>query len=82
MDEIYLEAGVPLLVTPTTTTTVYNPMWGDHDLLVSSHGDINKKWLKVEQRDYVKFDVDLWFLKIGTGSVVLPAFETTVVVVP
>lgn len=76
MDEIILVANTPTQVVPTTTTTLYNPMLGDDDLMVSSHGDIDKKWLKVEQGDYVKFATPIWLLQTSNGQVILPAFET------
>ncbi len=78
MDEIILDTGVPLMVDPAGITyTAYNSMFGDNPLFVSSHGDVDKKWLKVEQGDYVKFANPLWFLQNSNGQVILPNFVTT-----
>ncbi len=59
------------------TYTAYNNMTSDDPLMVSSHGDVAKKWLRVEQNDYVKFANPLYFLQNSNGQVVLPNFVTT-----
>ena len=77
MDEIVLENGIPLEVDPAgVTTTVYNYMEGDDKLYVSSHGDTNKKWLRVEGGDYLKFATIVWLMQISNGQKVFPAYET------
>ena len=76
MDEITLNGRVPLLVEPEYTTTVHNDMSGDDPLLVSSHGDINKKWIRIKQGDNVKFNTPLWFMQTTSGSRVFAAYET------
>ena len=75
MDEIVLETGIPLQVFPNVTTVAYNYMLGDDDLMVSSHGDVKRKWIKVEQGDYIKFNTPLFFLQRSNGQVRLPAYE-------
>lgn len=76
MDELTLDKGIPLLVTPTTVTTVHNTMTSDDPLLVSSHGDVEKKWLEVFADGYVKFETPLYFLQTTGGQIVLPVYET------
>lgn len=76
MNEITLETGVPLLIVPGGTMTVHNTMTSKDPLFVSSHGDVNKKWLEVEQDDYVKFAFDLYLLQKSNGQVILPAILT------
>ena len=76
MDEIIIDTGVPLEVdTGGSTYVVYNSMFGDDALMVSSHGDVNKRWLKVEQGNYVKFATPLWFMQDSNGQVALPCYE-------
>jgi len=83
MDEIILDTGIPFLVDPAGATyTAYNSMLGDDPLYVSSHGDVTKKWLRVEQGDYVKFATALNFLQNSNGQVILPVYETAAAVVP
>ena len=76
MDEIILESGIPLEVVPATTTTIYNNMTADDPLLVSSHGDVTKKWLEVAYGDYLKFVSNVWLLHNNPGERTLPCFET------
>lgn len=73
MDEIILENGVPLLVVPGGTMIIHNTMTSNDPLYVSSHGDVKKKWLEVEQDDYVKFASGLYLLQKSSGQVILPA---------
>ncbi len=83
MDEIILESRIPLLVDPAGSTyTAYNNMLGNDPLFVSSHGDIEKKWLRVEQGDYVKFASSIFMLQNTSGQVILPVYETAAAVVP
>ncbi len=76
MDEITLESGVPLEVVPATTTTVYNNMGADDPLMVSSHGDMKRKWLKVEGGDYLKFAAPVWLMHNNPGERIFPCYET------
>ncbi len=76
MDEITLESGVPLEVVPRNTITVYNNMGADDPLFVSSHGDVNRKWLKVEGGDYLKFAASTWLMHKNLGERIFPCYET------
>ena len=77
MDEIILDTGVPLMVDPAgVTSTLYNHMGADDPLFVSTHGDVNKKWLKVEGGDYVKFANITWLLQNTSGQRIFPIYET------
>ncbi len=77
MDEIILNRGVPLLVTPTVTTTLQNKMNSSDDkLLVSSHGDLEKKWITVDSGDYVKFATPVYFLQTSWNQLIIPLYET------
>ena len=77
MDEAILETGVPLEVDPAGATfTIYNSMGADDPLFVSTHGDVNKKWLKVEGGDYVKFANITWLLQNTSGQRIFPIYET------
>ena len=77
MDEIVLESGVPVEVDPAGSTyTIYNSMNADDALMCSSHGDITKKWLRVEGGDYLKFANPIFLLQNRPGQLVLPIYET------
>ncbi len=83
MDEIILVTGVQLLIDPAGATySVYNNMLGDDPLLVSSHGNLEKKWLRVQGGDYLKFATPVWLLQYNGGQQVLPCYETAAAVVP
>ena len=75
MDEVVLASREPTLVSPTKVTVIHNTMTSDDPLLVSSHGDLNKKWMEVLSDNYLKFNTDIYLLQSTRGQVVLPAFE-------
>ncbi len=79
MDEIVLETGIPKLVDPGgKICNIYNSMLGDDALFVSSHGDKDKKWLRVEQGDYLKFSSMVYIMQDSNGQVILPVYATTI----
>ncbi len=79
MDELVLETGVPKLVDPGGDTyNIYNSMRGDDALFVSSHGDKDKKWLRVEQGDYLKFSSIVYIMQNSNGQVVLPVYAAVI----
>ena len=77
MDEAILETGIPLVIDPAGSTfTIYNSMGADDPLFVSTHGDVLKKWLRVEGGDYVKFANPTFLLQNTSGQRIFPIYET------
>jgi len=78
MNELSLTQQTPVLVTPSkAATTIQNTMsTSDDDLMVSSHGDINKKWFLIESGDSVKFSEPTYLMQTGRASWVFPVIES------
>ena len=78
MDELVLDNGVPIEVTPTKASmTIQNTMPSSDDfLMVSSHGDVDKKWMKVLSGGAVKFGEATYFMQTGRASWVFPVIES------
>jgi len=78
MDELALAQNTPTLVTPVkAVATIQNTMpTNDDDLYVSTHGDIAKKWIKIESGDSVKFAEPTYLMQIGRANWVFPVVES------
>jgi len=76
MNEIVLERGVPLLVTPTTTTVVQNlSTTSDDPIFVSTSGVLTEKWMKIDAEDFIKFNTPMYFLQNSWNQLILPVVE-------
>lgn len=77
MDEITLEKGVPVQVTPSGSFTVIQNTMGttDDPLLVSTHGDVSKKWMIVRSGGSVKFDEPVYVMQNSWKNFVFPVIE-------
>lgn len=77
MDELILEKNTPTQVLPSSGLMIVQNTMGttDDPLYVSTHGDINKKWLTVESGCYVKFDEPLFFMQGSWNNFVFPVVE-------
>ena len=77
MNELTLEKYSPLAVTPTKASiTVQNTMRSDNQTLyISSHGDLEKKWMRIEPGDSVKFGETMYLMQNAFDQWVFPAIE-------
>jgi len=78
MDELILDTNTPVQITPTAgmVATVQNTMGSDDDmLLVSTHGDIDKKWTKVEPRSSVQFSDPMYLMQNSRSQWIFPVIE-------
>jgi hypothetical protein len=78
MEELELEKGIPVQVTPTKASLmVQNTMASDDDkLMVSSHGDVNKKWVEVQSLSSVKITEPMYFMQDARAVWVFPVIES------
>ncbi len=77
MTELTLNQNVPVLITPSLTyAVVQNTMvTNDDDLLFSSHGDTNMKWMRLESGCTVKITEPIYFMQDAWSTHVFPVIE-------
>ena len=77
MNEIALNQGVPVLVTPTKASlTVQNTMkTSDDKLYISAQNSTDVKWIKVEPGDSVKFGEPMYLMQTSWAQWVFPVIE-------
>ena len=77
MDEIKIERGTPVQITPAgSADIIQNTMPTDDDILyVSKTGNVDNAWLELRSGDSMKFEDSLYFTQNSWNSFVFPVIE-------
>jgi hypothetical protein len=78
MEELELIYNTPTTVTPTKASLLVQnnmPLFEDM-LMVSTHGDIDKKWIKIPSRGSVKITEETYFMQVTKPTWTFPVIES------